>query len=381
MNVSKGTRAIPKRRSAAAAHMAAKSASDGQRWKLIGLSVGGAVATGDKSWTLFLNAANFKGPVAFWMPDTWSKIYHKDASIVGRGLDARPGVMTGGAMEINTVPYFESTDGKGVRYTRIPRLQFPVDAEGKSVLMQDVTLYSEESLYAPLMDWFNGEAAAAGNFNARRGGYRPKIKSIPTRYRQGAKNVLLTGIDKTLHTATFGGKEPHVFGLQWAGARPTGYFPEYFKQDGDKMVAVAAAEVPDETKLKAQTFAPAGQGRAYTSPTGKGSAWTTPGPKSNPVTVTLTDGSKVTYAWYRFVDQPSLQQFKFSDAVKERLQARGGIAAQALDRRSRLHTAADERRARHARWGDAGDAAQGAGSRVCADCHAAGAVQLDIPGS
>ena len=88
------------------------------------------------------------------------------------------------------------------------------------------------------------------------------------------------------------------------------------------MVAVAAAEVPDETKLKAQTFAPAGKGRAYTSPTGKGSVWSTPGPKSDPVTVTLTDGSKVTYAWYRFVDQPSLQQFKFSDAVKERLQAR-----------------------------------------------------------
>lgn len=30
--------------------------------------------TGDQSWTCFLNAANFKGPIAFYIPETWSKI-------------------------------------------------------------------------------------------------------------------------------------------------------------------------------------------------------------------------------------------------------------------------------------------------------------------
>jgi Ricin-type beta-trefoil lectin domain-like len=305
-----------------AAHMAASGASDGQLWKLIGKSAGGEIATGDKSWTLFLNATNFKGPVAFYMPDCWSKIYHKDASIVGRGLDARPGVMTGGAMEINTVPYFEGADGKGVRYTRIPRLHFPVDAQGRTVLMQDVTLYSSEALYAPVKNWFNGEAAVAGTFDAGRHGRRPEVQSIPTKYRQGAKNVALTGIDKTLHTAAFGDKYPHIFGLQWASPKPTGYFPEYFKQHGDAMTAVAADDVPDETHLKAQTFLPAGRGRAYTSPNDKDGVWTKPGPTGDPVTVPLTDGSKVTYAWYRFVDQPALQQFKFSGAVKDQLQAR-----------------------------------------------------------
>ena len=165
--------------------MAANGASDGQLWKLIGRCAGGEVATGDKSWTLFLNAANFKGPVAFYLPDVWSRIYRKDASIVGRGLDARPGVMTGGAMEINTVPYFEAADGKGVRYTRIPRLQFPVNAEGKTVLMRDVTLYSSEALYAPVKDWFNGGAAAAGAFDGGGHGYRPEVQEhtdeVPSR--------------------------------------------------------------------------------------------------------------------------------------------------------------------------------------------------------
>ncbi len=62
--------------------------------------------TGDQSWTCFLSAANFKGPIAYYIPETWSKIgklFHYPF-IYGRGLDARPGIMGGGAMEINTVP-------------------------------------------------------------------------------------------------------------------------------------------------------------------------------------------------------------------------------------------------------------------------------------
>ena len=30
--------------------------------------------TGDQSWTCFLSAANFKGPIAYYIPETWSKI-------------------------------------------------------------------------------------------------------------------------------------------------------------------------------------------------------------------------------------------------------------------------------------------------------------------
>jgi hypothetical protein len=32
------------------------------------------VPTGDQSWTLFLHAANFRGPVAFFTPELWSAI-------------------------------------------------------------------------------------------------------------------------------------------------------------------------------------------------------------------------------------------------------------------------------------------------------------------
>ncbi|NOR66979.1 MAG: hypothetical protein GQ528_06465, partial [Woeseiaceae bacterium] len=46
-----------------------------------------------------------------------------------------------------------------------------------------------------------------------------------------------------------------------------------------------------------------------------------PGPARGPCKVDLADGSTVTYSWYRFVDQPSFQQYKWSDVKKAKLQS------------------------------------------------------------
>jgi hypothetical protein len=35
----------------------------------------------------------------------------------------------------------------------------------------------------------------------------------------------------------------------------------------------------------------------------------------------MVDGSVVTYSWYRFVDQPSFQQYRWSESKKRSLQA------------------------------------------------------------
>jgi hypothetical protein len=84
-------------------------------------------------------------------------------------------------------------------------------------------------------------------------------------------------------------------------------------------VAVAAAEVPAETRLPAQAFRLARPGEPYTSPaTG---AWSRPGPKLGLFAARLADGSVATYHWYRFVDQPSFQQYNWSEEKKAKLQA------------------------------------------------------------
>lgn len=277
--------------------------------------------TGDQSWTCFLSAANFKGPIAYYIPETWSKVgkIFNYPFIYGRGLDARPGTMGGGAIEINTVPRFDATDAKGVVYSKIPRLQFPVDKDGRTTLVQDVTFYSKSALHEALKGWRDGGAACSGRFDEK-GAWRSTLTTQTTSYEQAGQPM--AGVERAFDTKVFGG---NVWGLEWFKSEITkaGEFPQYFRQDGEKRVAVSAAEVPAETGLIASEFRLADRGVAYTSP--KSPAWTQPGPKlglkSGPFTASLADGSVVTYSWYRFVDQPSFQQYRWSKEKKEKLQA------------------------------------------------------------
>jgi len=71
--------------------------------------------------------------------------------------------------------------------------------------------------------------------------------------------------------------------------------------------------------LLSQEFKLAGRGEPYSSPSS--GAWARPGPKLGPFTVKLADGSLATYSWYRFVDQPSFQQYDWSQEKKAKLQA------------------------------------------------------------
>lgn len=273
--------------------------------------------TGDQSWTCFLSAANFKGPIAYYIPETWSKIgkLFNDPFLYGRGLDARPGTMGGGAMEINTVPRFDSTDARGVTYSKIPRLQFPVDGQGRTLLVQDVTYYSKAALYDAFKAWRDGGPACSGRFDEK-GARKSVLTAVPTRYEQAGKTM--TGVERVFDNKVF---EGNVWGLAWSSGdiSPRGVFPQYFKHVGEERVAVAPADVPAETQLLAREFKLAARGVPYTSPTA--GAWTRPGPKSGPFTVKLADGSVVTYSWYRFIDQPSFQQYEWSEQKKAKLQA------------------------------------------------------------
>lgn len=84
-------------------------------------------------------------------------------------------------------------------------------------------------------------------------------------------------------------------------------------------MAIPEFEVPPETGLRQKKFELAKPGNSYTSP-GKG-ALAEPGPKRGPFKAKLVDGSVVTYYWCRFVDQPALQQYRWREEKKARLQA------------------------------------------------------------
>jgi hypothetical protein len=273
--------------------------------------------TGDQSWTCFLSAANFKGPIAFYIPETWSKIgkLFNDPFLYGRGLDARPGVMGGGAMEINTVPRFDATDARGTTYSKLPKLRFPVDAEGRAFLVQDVTYYSKAALYDAFKAWRDGGPASSGRFDEK-GAFQPNLSPRPTRYTQAGQRI--SGVERVFENRIF---EGNVWGLQWLDDAPSpeGVFPQYYKQIGEERVVIAPTEVPPETRLPSQEFKLAEPGVPYTSPAI--GAWAQPGARTGPFTARLADGSLVTYSWYRFVDQPSFQQYAWSTEKKAKLQS------------------------------------------------------------
>ena len=280
----------------------------------------GEPPVGEQSWTCFLSAANFKGPIAFFIPETWSKIgkLFNYPFLYGRGLDARPGKAGGGAIEINTVPRFEAEDSNGRIYAKLPKLQFPVDEQGRSILVQEVTYYSKAALYDPFKAWRDRGIYCSGQFDGG-GAIKPKLSPRPTRYDMaGVEIVGVEGGDALFETEVFAG---NMWGLQWKSDAKGGMadFPQYYRYQGGKYVAVPESSVPADTNLLQQKFRLAEPGRPYTSPSN--GAWVNPGPKSGPHEVKLADGSSVTYYWYRFVDQPAFQQYNWSSEKKAELQA------------------------------------------------------------
>ena len=280
-------------------------------------STDGKAPTGDHAWTCFLATANFKGPIAYYIPETWSKIadVFRAPFLHDRGLDSRQGLMGGGAMEINTVPQLLANGPDGSRWSKIPALRFPVDADGRAVLVQDVTYYSRRALYDAFLAWRRGGPAPSGRFEAN-GAFVAKLSTRTPGFDQDG--LPIEGVAATFDTQVF---DDNTWGLVWKdGAHaPRGQFPQYFRHDGKRRVAVAPEEVPKATGLHAAEFALASPGEPFTSPaTG---AWAKPGPVGETQQVRLRDGSLVTFRWYRFVDQPSFQQYGWSEAKKAALQA------------------------------------------------------------
>ena len=280
----------------------------------------GPPPTGNRYWTLFFASSNFKGPVAFIIPDSWSKISADYTFDYGRGLDTREGHSGGGAQEINTVPYFEMKDSTGASYSRIPEFLYPVDYKNETILIQDIRYYSNEALANPLEKWRKGGSPCSGEFNiSESASFLAKVKASPLDFHQTNKKVPLTGFEKVVQTAVF--NDSLAFGLKWfdSPVSPKGILPEYFKTTGKNRIAVPVTEVP--AQLVEKKFNGATNGRTYTSP--HAGAWSNPGPVSGPYYSFLTDGSRVTYYWYRFIDQPSLQQYKnvWNNSVKSEMQS------------------------------------------------------------
>ena len=267
---------------------------------------------GEHSWTLFLNTATFKGPVAFFTPHFWA---HAEPRFAGQLLDTRPSAPNRALqMETQYIPAAQSG-----AYARIAPTRFP-----QGPLVHRITSYTKKALWDSVKVWLEGGAAAAGAVDPResvvhaftgKGGATwriytdgtPKDQRAPVTWNAFATPVAL---------------DPNTFGYQWSNETP-GELPEYYRLEKNKWTPVAAAEVPVETGLQKVDFAPKKEtSKPYVTPDDATSCWKKPGPVAGPFKAQLGDGSVVTYSWYRFADQPALLNAGLTDAERDALQAR-----------------------------------------------------------
>jgi len=270
--------------------------------------------TGDQSWTLFLNTATFKGPVAFFTPHFWAHTTVAEPRLAGMLLDRRPTNPNRSLqMETQHIPAVVSGS-----YARVAPTRFP-----KGELVHRITSYKKKALWDAVKVWLDGGAPATGAVDPAesvlhpftgKGGATWRIYTDGTPKEQ---RMPLVWTDFAQPAAL----DPHTFGYRW---KSESALPEYFRLEKNKWIPVTAAEVPVETGLQKVVFdRPAKESaKPYVTPEEAESSWKKPGPAAGPFKVQLGDGSVVTYSWYRFADQPALLNAGLSDPERDALQSR-----------------------------------------------------------
>lgn len=299
---------------------------------------------GDQCWTLFLNTSTFKGPLCFFTPNFWAEHVGHRPELAGKLLDTRPSDPNKAfQMETQWIPAaIAASSPDGETYARVAPMSFPTDSRGHTVVLHRLTSYSPVAITDAVRRWFAGGAAPDGAFDDRGAfvqEFKPGGGSTWRLFPDGATKDERSEIDwprigtPTAHDAT-------SFGYRWNAdlVRPVKggrrvRLPEYYrlaKHDAagggrkPRWMAVLPDDVPGGTGLGGPRFdAPRGREQAaYVTPDEPDSPFRSPGPVAGPFETLLGDGSTVTYAWYRFADQPAMIVAGLTPAEREEAQRR-----------------------------------------------------------
>ena len=280
----------------------------------------GSQSVGNQSWTLFLNTANFKGPVAFYTPKLYTQINKLDARIAGKGLDTMPAITPSLALEINSVPAYTSSDTSGVSYRRIARMNFPVtDTPTQATLTQDFKHYSKAAFWNKLSSSASLTALPnqfdfSASYNVQLNPQGLTATMDDTSESVSIKNWVNSSIGLNKNNGTY-------FSLSWSDSTNAGSLPEYFRKDGNIWTPISSNQVPDSTNLKIQNF-PALSASSWPSlDTSNTSPWSSKNWAAGPFTTQLNDGSTVTYVWYKFINQPAIAQLELDQDTLQNLQS------------------------------------------------------------
>lgn len=295
------------------------------------LPLTGSSADPVNHWTLFINTKNFKGPLAYFMPEKLRD--GLDRNMMQSELHF--------GMQIESLPSTVEGD-----YAKIPSIKFPLlKGKGLTELVKDVFNYSNDGLYKNVRA-IRDDLKRTGNTNKSKidpffmskdtHGFKTTLFTSPTEFTFG--DVRVTGVEPNIAE-----KVPmNNVGLfyKWdslkqvddvSGSMQQATFPEYMHRWAhDAWRPIDDFQLQSSSQygvLKAHTFDIDGdEGGIYTVLNDQGrlsGAWASPGPaqdidgKIGPYDVLLADGSTVVYYWYRFVDQPAFKQIRGSKSTQE----------------------------------------------------------------
>lgn len=303
-------------------------------------TAGTKVPTGNQCWTLFINSKNFKGPIAFFTPFFWSRVALQDESVAGMFLDSMPSNPNRALqMETQYVPAAEAQDSNGNIFARVAPTHFPVDENGNSVVVHQVSSYNRDALWNRVEKWFQGgdpvpgvipiDSAYLHKFPGR-GGATWRI------YQQSTPKEKKVRLNWSAFAKPFA-PDPNSFGYRWdedlvsrseSANRDLVMLPEYYRldQNSERPIwkAIPAEDVPAETGLAKVKFEKFERPPTdpYVTPENEDSFWKRPGPAAGPFYAYPGDGSKLTYYWYRFADQPAMLNADLSQEQREKVQLR-----------------------------------------------------------
>jgi len=301
-------------------------------------TAGTNIETGNQCWTLFLNTTNFKGPATFFLPTFWTEPVLEDPSLEGFYLDSRPSDPNFGlGLEHADTPALISEDSNGNLFAKTAAMQFPLSGENNSILMNRVSVYSDDAIWKDMESWFNGGSPVAPGLNQL--GIRdvPFINnggSLVGEIAERGQNATSYDMDLEfmdnvqLNSLTMG----YTFDLNMVKRNKNNFsLSEYYKlniqerweaieeQDIPVSSYLINTPVPTNPRPEIPYLTPREPDCQFQDPNGP---WNNPGPTAGPFTADLGDGSTLTYYWYRFIDQPAIIHANYSEEMREKMQER-----------------------------------------------------------
>jgi len=267
---------------------------------------------GKNSWTMFINSKNFKGPLVFIAPQFFADGLVRNPIQKGLTLDVKGGRLGSLAAEWASIPFYKYTDTAGTIYTKIPGLEFPVDRNGNLALSRNLTAYGSSAISNAFRRALASGSALPRSTNAA-GIFTPLLNAqSPKVYQEGKR---LGNLSNLLAVNVFESRA--AYGFRMGGDTRLVKLPQYYKEVGSRRIAIKESEAP--IALVNAEFGSLMQtsSHIYQAP----SWWQQSPAASGDLTADLRDGSQVTYRWYKFVDQPSLQRFEMNAAEKAAIQS------------------------------------------------------------